>query len=184
MKRITKEKRWAAVTSAGAEAHSGFTLLEIVIAMALFSVAMAVAAQSLASYYVTMDMQQQRIVAANHCRTVLDQMRSVRNATPNAASNTATLVDAILAKFPAGVAAAGPASLRNAKVTVSYEDTNANPLVATVTVAWNDLRGRAMHLSATSALSDQEEAGPWLSLIGTKNNTVSRSLSYPCRWPF
>lgn len=136
-------------------ADSGFTLLEIVIAMALFTVAMAVAAQSLASYYVTMDMQQQRVVAVNHCRTVLDQMRSVRNNTPNAASNTATLVNAILAKFPANVNATGPTTLRNSTVKVTYADTNANPLVATVTVSWSDLRGRAMTMAVTSALSDQ-----------------------------
>jgi prepilin-type N-terminal cleavage/methylation domain-containing protein len=126
----------------------GFTLLELTMAMAIFSVAIAVAAQSLISFYAIVDMQNQRVVAMNQCRATLSQMRTART----------TSLATVLTQYPVGYSVAGPAQLRNSTISVAYEGASpatANPLVPTVTVAWLDLRGHAVNVRLTTALADQ-----------------------------
>ena len=135
----------------------GVSLLELTLAVAIFVIAVGAAAQALVSFYVTMDMQNQRVVAINHCRSALSNMRNLRDTFPNSATAPNNFQNAVLAAYPAGVETDGPAALSNSKVTVSYEDTNltANPLVPTVRVEWLDLRGRTCALSLSSAISDR-----------------------------
>lgn len=136
---------------------SGFTLLEITVGMAIFAVTVGVAAQSLLSFYTVMDMQNQRVVAVNHCRGVLSAMRNLRDANPNSVDTPTAFQTAVLNAFPDGTEMAGPSQLREATVEISYEDptVNANPLVPTVTLRWQDLRGHAMTLGVTSAITDR-----------------------------
>ncbi len=56
----------------------GVTLMEVVLAVGLFSVVIGVSAQSLASFYVTMDVQEQRIEAIQSCRAVMNAIREKR----------------------------------------------------------------------------------------------------------
>ncbi|HOV74591.1 MAG TPA: type II secretion system protein [Candidatus Hydrogenedentes bacterium] len=122
----------------------GFSLLEITMAMAIFTVTIAVSAQSLITYYAVMDMQNQRVVAINQCRAILNQMRNAR----------AAGLAAVVAQFPPGQSA-GPAQLRNSTLTISYEDPAANPLVPNVTIAWQDLQGHATNVNLSTAITDQ-----------------------------
>jgi prepilin-type N-terminal cleavage/methylation domain-containing protein len=143
---------------AAKDGRRGFTLLELTLAVALFTIVMGVTAQSLVSFYATMDMQNQRIVALHHCRTLLSQMRVFRDANPNTPTLPTNFVTQALAQFPPGQDRTGPVQLKNAVARFSYESTNpatANPLVATVTVTWRDLRNRPMTASLTSALTDR-----------------------------
>jgi type II secretory pathway pseudopilin PulG len=135
----------------------GVTLLELTLAVAIFVIAVGASAQALISFYVTMDMQNQRVVAVNHCRGVLSNMRNLRDAFPNSATTPSNFQSAVLAAYPAAVETDGPAALSSSKVTVSYEDTNltANPLVPTVMVHWHDLRGRTCTVTLSSAISDR-----------------------------
>ena len=135
----------------------GVTLLELTIAVAIFVVAVGAAAQILVSFYVTMDMQSQRVVAINNCRSLLSDMRNLRDAFPNSATNPTNFQSAVLAKYPPGANLDGPAGLTGASVTVNYEDSNptANPLAPTVTVEWRDLRGRTCTISLSSAITDR-----------------------------
>lgn len=123
----------------------GFSLLEITMAMAVFAVTIGISAQGLIAYYALMDMQNQRVVAMNQCRATLSQMRNART----------TSLDTILAQYPNGQSVAGPTQLRSSTIAIAYEDVTANPLVPTVTVTWEDIRGRTLHVSLSTALTDQ-----------------------------
>lgn len=144
-------REWASSSEAGV------TLLEVTLAVAIFAVTFGVAAQSLVSFYVNMDMQNQRIVAVNHCQSVFSAMRSVRDASPNSAKVPNNCQTAVLAAFPSGTVKNGPVALKDAKVTVTYEDakTTANPLIPTVTLRWQDLRGHTCTIALSSAITDR-----------------------------
>jgi prepilin-type N-terminal cleavage/methylation domain-containing protein len=149
---------WAARRKSGVWfANEGVTLLELTLAVAIFAIAVGAAAQTLISFYVTMDMQNQRVVAVNHCRAVLSNMRNLRDAFPNSATTPNNFQNAVLAAYAPEVETDGPAGLTSGKVVVSYEDANpsTNPLVPTVMVQWHDLRGRTCTVSLSSAISDR-----------------------------
>lgn len=136
--------------------RDGFALLELTLAVGIFIVVLGVAAQSLILFYAAMDMQKQRTIAVNECRTVLSQMRAIRSTNPNSEDDPANFQDAVLSQYPDGATVAGPANLRNSEMTVTYEDpsANANPLVPTVTLQWVSLTGREVTVNVSSALAD------------------------------
>lgn len=59
--------------------QSGVTLIEVTIAVAIFAVVIAVSAQALGSFYATMDMQEDRIEAAQRARSVISAIRDKRS---------------------------------------------------------------------------------------------------------
>lgn len=160
---------------------AGMTLLEITIAMALFAVVIGVTATSLASFYVNMDAQEQRIEAMHACRGVLDALREKR----------AEFVDLDLAgtsNFPLGLTAwidaqntegwkahlrgkpvdedtgvaSGVAQLDAHAIQVFYADLNggsvtaqSNPIQVHVVSSWNDRQGRPLQVELASLLSDR-----------------------------
>jgi len=150
-------RRLVDVRTAARRETRGVTLLEITIAVAIFAVAIGVAAQVLISFYATMDLQHQRVIAAEHCRGVFSQIRNIRDASPNTSDDPSAFQEAVMAQFPDGEQSTGPYDLRDATVEVVYEstDTSANPLVPTVTVNWVDLRGRPVSLGITTAITDR-----------------------------
>ena len=56
----------------------GVTLIEVTMAVAIFAVVIAVSAQSILSFYVAIDMQEDRIVATHAARAVLAALREMR----------------------------------------------------------------------------------------------------------
>ena len=58
--------------------NRGVSLMEVTLAVAIFAGVIAVTAQSLASFYVSVDMQEQRIEAVNTCRSVMEALREKR----------------------------------------------------------------------------------------------------------
>lgn len=138
-------------------ATCGFTLIEVALAMAVFTVVVGIAAQALTTFYVTMDMQRQRVLAVNHCRATVSEMRSLRDANRTLDGSSGGFQSVIFERFPPAAKTAGPTALRGSEVTVTYENpsANANPLVPTVTIRWLDLRGRTMAFSLSSAITDR-----------------------------
>ena len=55
----------------------GFTLLEIVLAVAIFTVTLGATAQGLAYAYGLVNLQNQRVTASNDCRAVISALRQV-----------------------------------------------------------------------------------------------------------
>lgn len=126
----------------------GLTLLELCVAMAVFSIVLGATAQSLVSYYVALDVQNQRHTAIRNCTTVLSAMRDFRDA------NQENFPDALVTQWPDGQVINGAGSLPGETITVDYTDPGANPLEVTVRSQWNDLRGRPIAVSVTSMLSN------------------------------
>ena len=55
----------------------GFTLLEIVLAIAIFTITLGATAQGLAYAYGLVNLQNQRVTASNDCRAVISALRQV-----------------------------------------------------------------------------------------------------------
>ena len=127
----------------------GMTLVELMFAVAILLMVLGATAQSLISYYVALDLQNQRVVAIRHCTGVLSSIRAFRDA------NTGPFPDAITEQWPDGTEVAGVAALHQEAVTVAYTDSNANPLEVVVTSAWLDLRGRPVSASISTRLTNQ-----------------------------
>jgi prepilin-type N-terminal cleavage/methylation domain-containing protein len=162
--------------------NAGMSLLEITIAMAIFAVVMGVTATSLASFYTTMDIQEQRIEAMQASRGVLDALREKRG----------EFVDVGLAQtsdFPVGLldwieeqnAEAWPGFVREFQrdiatgvvsttkvelldhvITVECTDVNGapagagdNPIQVRVISTWKDRRGHPLQVELVSLLSDR-----------------------------
>ncbi len=127
----------------------GVTLLELTVAMAVFTVVLGATAQALVSYYVALDTQNQRHTAVRNCAGIISNMRDVRDANPN------SFPDAIVAEWPDGAEVAGVGSLQQEVITVDYGNPSANPLQVTVRSQWVDLRGRPVSLEMSTMLTDR-----------------------------
>lgn len=128
--------------------EEGVTLLELTIAIAVFAIVMGATATSLVSYYVALDMQNQRHTAIKDCATILSNMRDVRNANPD------SFPDAITAVWPDGTTIPNAGTLPQETITIDYVNPNANPLEVSIVCTWTDLRGRQLTAALTTVLSD------------------------------
>lgn len=61
----------------------GFTLIEVMMAMAIFAITLGATAQGLGFAYGLVTLQKQRVVAANDCRVVISGLRQVIAANPD-----------------------------------------------------------------------------------------------------
>ncbi|MDZ4860880.1 MAG: prepilin-type N-terminal cleavage/methylation domain-containing protein [Candidatus Hydrogenedentes bacterium] len=131
------------------ENTSGFTLVELVVAMAMFTVVLGATAQALVSYYAALDLQNQRHSALRNCTAVISQMRDARDAGGD------DFPAAITAGWPNAAEIAGAGTLPQETITVSYVDTNANPLEVRVQSTWRDLQDREISLSISTMLTNE-----------------------------
>jgi len=131
------------------QTKQGLTLLELTIAMAVFMVILGATAQSLVSYYVALDTQNQRHTAVRNCAGIISNMRDARDANPD------SFPDAIVALWPDGSEVAGAGSLPQEVLTVEYVNPNSNPLEITLRSQWVDLRGRPVVLNVSTILTDR-----------------------------
>lgn len=135
------------VSTIGRQKKEGFTLVELVVAMSIFTVVLGATAQALVSYYAALDLQNQRNTAIRNCTTVISQMRELRDDNPN------DFPDAITAEWPDSAVIDGAGTLHQEQIDVDYVNPNANPLEVTVRSRWVDLQGRPMSLSVTTMLT-------------------------------
>lgn len=118
--------------------ETGLTLLEVSLSMAIFAVVMSVSAQVLIGFSGSMEMQEQRQEAVQHCRAVLAQIRQDRDTSVLAFPQQITTI------WPDGRQVTDPeiVTLDNEVITVDYADDDADPLQVTITASWTDMRGR------------------------------------------
>src|SRR5262245_16258962 len=90
----------------------GFTLMELMMAVAIFSIVLGATAQALVSYYATLDVQNRRNTALRHCSTVLSQMREAR-------TTVATFPSGLVSLYPNNGNVAGVVSLPQETVRVT-----------------------------------------------------------------
>lgn len=148
---------------------SGVTLMEIMIAMAIFSIVIGVTATALTSFYVTLDLQEQRIEAVQSCRAVLGALREKRHQyqLPEDQFDWPAYLGWIDQQNTAGwpeflKQGAGHEELRDHSIEVlpfnlSGEPATANddPIVFHVNASWIDRKGRSMQAQVVSALTDR-----------------------------
>jgi len=131
------------------KSERGMTLVELTLAVAIFVMVLGATAQSLISYYVALDIQDQRVVATRHCVGVLNTIRDFRDNSPG------TFPTAITDRWPSGAEVGGVASLPQEAVVVTYTDPASNPLEVVVASTWKDLRGRQVTARVSTRLTDK-----------------------------
>lgn len=148
----------------------GVTLIEVTLAVAIFAVVIAVSAQSILSFYVALDMQEDRVVATHASRAVLNAVREKRGEFRGAADNA--LVDwnqfftwvsqQNTANWTTFTQTTGYAALKNQAVTVRLLNSagaNAvatdNPFRVLVTTRWQDAKGRTLRADLMTVISDR-----------------------------
>ncbi len=131
--------------------EQGVTLLELMIAMALFALVLGAAAQSLVSYHSVMQLQEQRNAAAQNCKALLGQLRNDRDNDPG------PFPDRVTDDFPNNWSTTDAAfcTLPDETLTVTYTNANANPLEVIVTSTWTPLRGGQAQFQLSTILTDQ-----------------------------
>jgi Tfp pilus assembly protein PilW len=136
-------------------ANAGLSLLELMLAFALFAVIFAVGMQAYVTSYSAMLVQEQRHQAMQLVRGVFSNMRQMRD------QPGFTFPDDFFARYPHDTVVSDlrstPSSpLRGEEaVRVAYEDPAANPLLVRVIVEWQDPRNRPMMLEVATLLTDR-----------------------------
>ncbi len=145
--------------------NRGVSLVEVLLAIAIFAGVIGVTAQSLASFYVSIDIQEQRIEAVNACQGVMDALREKRRQFKN------NFPEDLLSWVDAGNAASweaymadnsGHQELAEQSITVACYNDNGdaagatdNPIMVEITTSWKDRKGRTLTASVFSMLTDQ-----------------------------
>ncbi|GMW00048.1 MAG: hypothetical protein AMXMBFR84_11860 [Candidatus Hydrogenedentota bacterium] len=127
---------------------AGMTLVELTLALAIFAIVLGAAAQSLVSFYVALDMQNQRNTALRNCLSIINAMRNVRDA------NLDNFPGIITNTWPDGAEVPNAGSMRNETVTVDYTNPAANPLEVTVFSQFTDMQGRPMQVRISTMLTN------------------------------
>ncbi len=150
---------------------SGVTLIEVTLAVAIFSVVIAASAQSIMSLYVAMDVQQDRVAATHSCRTVLNVIREkrgeFRGANETDMVNWTNLFSWINTQNTAGWATYlteqdGSAALAEHSINVTALNVNGAPAVAGdnpvefhAVATWTDGKGRTTSTRIVTRMTDR-----------------------------
>ncbi len=160
--------------------RGGFTLLEIVVALAIFAVTLGATAQGLAYAYGLVNLQNQRVTANNDCRAVISGLRQAVAASIVTSSNEPPLTPFPLVLFnwvntfpenatdvaalptAAQVPFAGMYSLQNETIAITLTnaagnaaENTTNPVHVAVTVQWTGPRGITYTESVHTAITDR-----------------------------
>lgn len=146
----------------------GLTLVEVTMATAIFAIVAGATATSLASFYVSMDIQEQRIEAVHSCQQVINALRDKRSefVQPKDAYNWTGFLAWIQAQEDAHWADyvrdnVGHEELGDHAITVqclnsagAQATANDNPIEVHVTATWKDRKGRTMQAQIVSILTN------------------------------
>lgn len=122
--------------------ESGFTLIELIISIALLAIGAVSIYQSVFSFEELGEMAHDRNIAFFDLETALEDIRS-------------TPFDSIVDKYPDGsqLDKFSNLHLKNERITVTYRNPNRDPLLITVTIQWRDSKNRvreeSMHTART-----------------------------------
>ncbi|MBI2435621.1 MAG: type II secretion system protein [Candidatus Hydrogenedentes bacterium] len=155
----------ARTRGAGGEATAGMTLLEVVLAVAIFAAVIGVTAQALMSFYLSMDMQEQRIEGLQSCRAVISALRDRRDDFKD--NFPADLLTWVNQNNSSGwtdylVSSSGHEELRNHTLEVLVLNMagdaaggNDVPVQVVVRSAWLDRRGRPMQAELVTVVNNE-----------------------------
>jgi len=147
--------------------RSGLTLMEVMMAVALFAVVVGITATALTSFYVSMDIQEQRIEALQSCRAVMGALREKRAEFLSAQGEFDR--EAFLAWITQRNNDSWAEFLKNSGDHIELADQSLNvqcfnmdgavatalddPIEAHVISTWNDRKGRLMRAEIVSLLA-------------------------------
>ncbi len=146
----------------------GVTLIEVMIAVAIFAVVIGVSAQALLSFYVSLDMQEERVESLQAARAVLSAIREKKEefVLPEDEFDWEGLIawldegnDTYWSSFlKPGVT--GTKGLHDHTITVAYYDMQGNPapagaspLQVNVMSSWSDMKGRTITAQVATLLT-------------------------------
>lgn len=135
--------------------RTGLSLLELLLAFAIFAIIFAAGMQAYISSYTGNIIQEQRTQAMQLARSVINNLRELRDEPGGA------FPDRIIAQYPPGEPITDVRSLEASAlqgretITIEYADLTANPLAVRVIVEWLDPRNRPMIFDVTTMLTDR-----------------------------
>ena len=141
--------------------QSGVTLLELTFAMAVFAIALGATMRILTSYYVSLDVQERRSTAIQHCRSVMSAIRQVRDQSgPDFVAKVPQWVDEQQSGGDTPFADLFD-SMDGEVVSVTCQDlltggAPADPMLVTVTSAFEDMLGRPVTVETSTILTRQD----------------------------
>ena len=143
----------------------GMSLMEVTLAVAIFSGVIAVSAQALSSFYAGVQLQKQRIESVNSCRAVMSLLSEKRREL--AADFPESFLTYVNLREQDGwqeflKPETGPIHLPGHAITVvcaaldgSAANQNTTPLQIHVISAWNGPRGHSLSTEVVSVLTDR-----------------------------
>lgn len=143
----------------------GVTLMEVTLAVAIFAAVIGVTAHSLMSFYVSIDMQEQRIEAINTCRSVMDSLREKRfQFKANFPEDFLDWIDENNESDWESYLADNSEHVELAEQEIQVNCFNEagdeagagdNPIVVEITTEWVDRKGRPLSATVISMLTDE-----------------------------
>ena len=145
--------------------EQGVTLIEITLAVAIFAGVIGVTAQSLMSFYVSIDMQEQRMEGVAACRSVMDSLREKRVQFKNDfPQGLLTWIETNNDDSWEDYLADNSEHVQLAEQTLEVDCYNEagdiagdgdNPIVVHVTTNWLDRKGRPLSATVVSMLTSE-----------------------------
>ena len=145
--------------------NQGTSLVEVTLAIAIFAGVIAVTAQSLASFYVTVDVQEQRMEAVLASHSVMDALREKRiEYQENFPEDFLSWVDEKNETEWVSFLAENEGHVELSEQTIQVACYNAtgdaagpndNPVEVHVTTTWRDRKGRELSASVVSMLTGE-----------------------------
>ena len=131
------------------QGEAGFTLVEVMIAMILFTAVVAATWKVLANVSTSVTLEEQRFDAIQNCRTQLSLMRDFRDTSTNPFPAN------VVGQWPENTDFAGPGltTLSNEVIQVDYLNPAAEPLVVRVTSTWTNIRGAQSTVQLATVMS-------------------------------
>lgn len=150
---------------------SGVTLIEVTLAVAIFAVVIALSAQSILSFYVAIDIQEERVAAIHSARTVISAIREkreeFRGANETDMVNWTNFFNWINTQNTSGWSSYltqqdGSAALQNHAINIELYNVNGgaaavgdNPIEVHVVASWTDGKGRTLNSRVVSRMTDR-----------------------------
>jgi len=125
--------------------RSGFTLIEMMLAMAIFAFVLVGWMSVMLHSFRLVQHSDMRIEAVNEAQTVMNLIRSANTDPDN-------FPEIVTNAFPAGVLSPARDTLPGQVVTISYQNTN--PLTVTVAVQYTENNGRTQTETLSTLLSN------------------------------
>lgn len=138
------------------QADEGLTLVEVTLAVAIFAIVIALASQALMSFYVGLDIQEQRVEAMRVCKDLMGAVRTARR--DHAAGDFDALTAWVEAKNEEMWAefyrySQDHEELKDQAISVECALTGGGLLEVRAACGWTDRAGRRQELQLTTLLA-------------------------------